>query len=134
MTGETLAAVAPHAARCGAPCVGCRASADALAALIPHAALTTDIVHFDGRDLSQRQMAALYALYLQPGRHTVSTMAAHLHTSRPAVTRIMDRLTDAGLARREEDTSDRRVVLLLQTDAGAAYMQRLVAIVEEQAA
>lgn len=43
----------------------------------------------------------------------------------PDVTRLVDRLVREGLARRERDTDDRRVVLVEITAAGLALLERL---------
>ncbi len=104
---------------------------DTLAILAPHAALTTGVVRFEGRDLTQRPMAVLYALYLHPGWHTVTTMAEQLGTLRTTATQITDRLAEQGLLHRDHDPTDRRVTLVLPTEAGAAYMQRPAALVEQ---
>jgi DNA-binding MarR family transcriptional regulator len=43
----------------------------------------------------------------------------------PDVTRLVDRLSKQGLVSREEDPSDRRVVLVRITDAGLTLLERL---------
>jgi DNA-binding MarR family transcriptional regulator len=43
----------------------------------------------------------------------------------PDVTRLVDRLIKQGLAQRERDDEDRRVVLVSITDAGLALLERL---------
>jgi DNA-binding MarR family transcriptional regulator len=43
----------------------------------------------------------------------------------PDVTRLVDRLVREGLAGRERDTEDRRVVLVEITEAGLALLERL---------
>lgn len=48
------------------------------------------------------------------------------------MTGLADRLVDRGLARREEDDSDRRVVRLAPTSAGRLLIEELVAQRREQ--
>ena len=43
----------------------------------------------------------------------------------PDMTRLIDRLEQAGLVRRSRTTEDRRVVLICITDAGLALLARL---------
>ena len=55
----------------------------------------------------------------------ISDIADRMVTRDPDVTRLVDRLIKQGLARRERDDSDRRVVLVEITAAGLALLSRL---------
>jgi len=59
----------------------------------------------------------------QPVR--ISEIAERMITRDPDVTRLVDRLITRGLARRDRDTEDRRVVLVEITRAGLALLDRL---------
>ena len=60
-----------------------------------------------------------------PGPHTVRGLAEQLGTSKPAITRTVDRLAELGLAQRTVDPADRRSVMLGATKAGAAYVAKI---------
>lgn len=77
------------------------------------------------RDLTLRQLGILMVLSSTPGPHTVRGLAAHLGILKAAVTRALDVLEDAGLARRVPDPSDRRSVRAEATPPGAEMAQRL---------
>jgi DNA-binding MarR family transcriptional regulator len=76
-------------------------------------------------ELTQRQLALLVTLYTAEGPHTVRGLAAGLAMSKPAVCRAHDRLDRLGFARRKEDESDRRNVLVQRTVKGAVLMSDL---------
>jgi DNA-binding MarR family transcriptional regulator len=86
------------------------------------------LVHRDGRDLTARQLTGCLTVYLDQHTHTVGSLADVLNTSRPAITRIMDRLVRHGLVAREEDPEDRRRVFARRTTRGASFMRELVGI------
>ena len=79
------------------------------------------------RDLTLRQLGLLLLLSSTPGPHTVRGIAADLGVLKAAVTRALDVLEEAGLARRMPDPSDRRSIRAVATPAGAALAQRLSA-------
>lgn len=60
-----------------------------------------------------------------PNAIKVSDIADRMIYRDPDVTRLVDRLARQGLARRERDTEDRRVVLVQITEAGLALLDRL---------
>jgi DNA-binding MarR family transcriptional regulator len=60
----------------------------------------------------------------QPGR-MCHEIAQHMVTRVPDVTRLVDRLEQAGLASRERCTKDRRIVYVRLTDAGRDLLTRL---------
>jgi DNA-binding MarR family transcriptional regulator len=57
-------------------------------------------------------------------------VASRMVTRLPDITRLVDRLVDADLARRKRCTEDRRVVHLTITDAGLALLEELDAPLE----
>ena len=61
----------------------------------------------------------------RPKATRISEIADRMVTRDPDVTRLVDRLIKQGLARRERDSDDRRVVLVEITAAGLALLTRL---------
>jgi DNA-binding MarR family transcriptional regulator len=61
----------------------------------------------------------------RPKAARISAIADRMVTRDPDVTRLVDRLIKQGLARRERDSDDRRVVLVEITAAGLALLARL---------
>jgi DNA-binding MarR family transcriptional regulator len=61
----------------------------------------------------------------RPKAARISEIADRMVTRDPDVTRLVDRLIKQGLARRERDSEDRRVVLVEITAAGLALLSRL---------
>lgn len=59
-------------------------------------------------------------------------LARTLGMTLSTLTGIVDRLVSQGLARREEDAHDRRVVLVYPTERGSALLQRLLRIGQEE--
>jgi len=92
-----------------------------------------DLVRRDGRDLTARQLTTLLTIYLQDEIYSVSMLAKMLNISRPGVTRILDRLVEAGLVSRAEDAADRRRVLVYRTSDGHRYMEQLDTVAEHVA-
>ena len=63
---------------------------------------------------------ALWALDRAPGnRLRLHEMASHIVLSRSNLTRLIDRLEDAGLVKRERSKTDRRGAFAILTEAGA---------------
>lgn len=79
-------------------------------------------VRSDAPDLTQRQMALLLTVYLDPPPHTVRGLAATLGVSKPVITRAVDSLSGLGLLRRKRDTADRRNVFVQRTVKGAVFL------------
>ena len=69
----------------------------------------------------------------QDGSHSIRHIAARLNLASSAITPLLDRLEEAGFARRESGGTDRRVIKVSLTEAGkalehdAALAQREVA-------
>jgi DNA-binding MarR family transcriptional regulator len=87
--------------------------------------VTFDLVHDDHPDLSQRQIAVLLTVYLEPPPHTVRGLAKKLGVTKPAITRALDTMGRLGLLTRRRDEADRRNVIIQRTLAGALAVERL---------
>ena len=74
--------------------------------------------------LTLQQLRVMHILYCE-GPTRVSTLAQRLHVSTPTVTGILDRLVNRGMTTRDDDPSDRRVVLNLLTDDGIKVIEEL---------
>ena len=74
-------------------------------------------------DLSQRQFAILLSVYMNPPPHTIRSLAAGLHISKPAVCRALDVLSYLDFIRRKKDEDDRRNVLLQRTINGYVFLR-----------
>lgn len=77
-----------------------------------------------GLDVTMPQMKVLLLLR-EHGALRVGVLARHLTVSTPTITGIVDRLVRQGLVRREDDPTDRRVVLNALTARGEGLMDRL---------
>lgn len=84
-------------------------------------------------DLTQRQFALLLHVYLTPPPHTVRGLAQHLRISKPAVSRAVDRLSDAGYLKRRTDEADKRSVLIQRTVQGSVFLREFGDMVAEVA-
>lgn len=81
-----------------------------------------DYVRSGEPDLTNRQMALLLLVYLNPGPHTVRGLARALNVSKPVVTRALNRLGALGYLRRQRDDSDKRNIFVARTSEGAAFL------------
>ncbi|WP_394344010.1 MarR family transcriptional regulator [Sphingomonas baiyangensis] len=81
-----------------------------------------DYVRSGEPDLTNRQMALLMLVYLEPGPHTVRGLARALNVSKPVVTRALNRLGALGYLRRQRDDSDKRNIFVAQTSEGADFL------------
>lgn len=75
----------------------------------------------EGEVLSSRQVHALYLI--QPRQATMTEFATLLRLSPAAATSVADRLVELGMARRERDPTDRRLVYLATTERGSALIR-----------
>jgi len=82
-----------------------------------------DYVRSGEPDLTNRQMALLLVVYLQPGPHTVRGLARSLNVSKPVITRALNRLGALGYLRRQRDDSDKRNIYVAQTSEGAGFLE-----------
>lgn len=83
-----------------------------------------DYVRSGEPDLTNRQMALLLIVYLQPGPHTVRGLARDLDVSKPVVTRALNRLGSLGYLRRQRDDSDKRNIYVARTAEGAHFLEQ----------
>lgn len=86
-------------------------------------------VRQEGPDLSSRQLAIMFIVYLDPPPHTVRGLAATLGVSKPAITRALDTLGGLDLLKRLRDEADRRNVLVQRTVKGSAFMRDFAEII-----
>ena len=85
-----------------------------------------EAVRSDTTDLTARQLAVFLKVYLElQTEHTVCGLAAELNVSKPAVTRALDRLAESDFIKREQDTHDRRSIIVRRTSAGSVYLRTL---------
>ena len=82
-----------------------------------------DYVRSGEPDLTNRQMALLMVVYLNPGPHTVRGLARALNVSKPVVTRALNRLGALGYLRRQRDDSDKRNIFVARTSEGAEFLE-----------
>lgn len=81
-----------------------------------------DYVRSGEPDLTNRQMALLMLVYLDPGPHTVRGLAKALNVSKPVVTRALNRLGALGYLRRQRDDTDKRNIFVARTPEGAEFL------------
>ncbi len=82
-----------------------------------------DYVRSGEPDLTNRQMALLMVVYLDPGPHTVRGLARALNVSKPVVTRALNRLGALGYLRRQRDDRDKRNIFVARTEEGADFLE-----------
>ena len=83
------------------------------------------LVRDDTRDLSTRQLGVFLTCYLSDEEHTVRGLAGELNVSSTVITRAIDRLEHAELARRQVNPKDHRSVLVKRTLKGAEFLRAL---------
>lgn len=88
------------------------------------------LVRRDAPDLTQRQMAIVLTVYLDPEAQTIRGLSHNLAVSKPSISRALDRLTEMGLVQRAVDPLDRRSVLVRRTANGQAYVAELERLAE----
>lgn len=81
-------------------------------------------------DLTNRQMALLLVVYLNPGPHTVRGLAARLGVSKPVITRALNTLGALGYLRRQRDERDLRNVFVERTPQGLAFLDAFAELIE----
>jgi DNA-binding MarR family transcriptional regulator len=96
------------------------------ALLSAHASLMKQFAAQDiWQDLSMREYDVLYTLAKCDEPQRMSELNRHVLLSQPALSRLVDRLADRGLVRREADPADGRGVRLSLTDAGQALQRQI---------
>ena len=86
-------------------------------------ATLVDYVRSGEPDLTNRQMALLLVVYLNPGPHTVRGLARALNVSKPVVTRALNRLGTLGYLRRQRDDNDKRNIFVARTSEGTVFLE-----------
>jgi DNA-binding MarR family transcriptional regulator len=76
-------------------------------------------------DLTMPQIKVMFIVCSSNGV-SMSQLARTLGMTLSTLTGVVDRLTNQGLVRRQDDAQDRRVVLLYPTEEGATLIERLV--------
>jgi DNA-binding MarR family transcriptional regulator len=84
-------------------------------------------------DLSERQIAILLTIYLDPPPHTVRGLAARLGVTKPVITRALDTMGALRLVSRHRDEKDRRNVLVKRTVEGALFVEALGDLIIDKA-
>lgn len=84
--------------------------------------VTLGSVRSETPDLTARQMAVLFTVYLTPAPHTVRSLAAHLDVTKAVITRALDALGRYGFVDRARDPRDARSVLVQRTGRGSSYL------------
>src|SRR5580658_1108987 len=82
---------------------------------------------FEPYGLSGMQFAVLKHL-AEGAASSAADLCRYMHYDTGAMTRILDRLEQKGLVRRERGRADRRVVFLRVPPQGRAQLQRLMAV------
>jgi DNA-binding MarR family transcriptional regulator len=96
------------------------------ALLVAHAALVKEFAAQGiWRDLSMREYDVLYTLARRRDPVRLGELNRFVLLSQPALSRLVDRLVERGLLRREADPADGRGVRLCLTDDGAAAQREL---------
>ena len=72
--------------------------------------------------LTAPQILVMQAI-AREGAPSTSTLARHIVVSQATVTRIIDRLERAGLVHRQKSTTDKRVINVSLTEAGARKLE-----------
>jgi DNA-binding MarR family transcriptional regulator len=105
---------------------GIRANDAWEALLTAHASLIKRFAAEDTwEDISMREYDVLYTLSKCPAPIRPSELNRHVLLSQPALSRMVDRLADRGLIRREPDPADGRGIQLALTDAGRQLQRRI---------
>ena len=76
-------------------------------------------------DISMREYDVLYTLSKCREPQRISELNRHVLLSQPALSRLIDRLTERGLVQRQADPADGRGVRLSLTDAGRALQREV---------
>jgi DNA-binding MarR family transcriptional regulator len=91
-----------------------------------HAALMRQFAEHDvWQDLTMREYDVLYTLSKCTGPVSLATLNRHVLLSQPALSRMVDRLVERGLIRRERSVEDGRSVGLSLSAAGAELQRHV---------
>ncbi|MEM6681407.1 MAG: MarR family transcriptional regulator [Pseudomonadota bacterium] len=90
-------------------------------------------VRSDTPDFTNRQLALLLIVYLEPGPHTVRGLAAQLSVAKPVITRALNTLEDINFVKRKRDMADRRNLFVQRTVKGAVYLSEFAEYISQAA-
>ena len=82
-----------------------------------------------GETLTPVQAGILFLL--RENAHTMTGLSRTLSIDNSAITGLVDRLENSGLARRTPDPNDRRTYLIRITDKGKAHLDRACVTIEK---
>ena len=88
----------------------------------------TSLVRRHGPDLSARQFGVFLICYLRETPQSVRGLALEMSVSKPAISRVLDRLAEFDLVCRKPDPTDGRGMFVGRTLVGSVYMRDLRAI------
>jgi DNA-binding MarR family transcriptional regulator len=83
------------------------------------------LVRHDSPDLNARQLAVFLILYFDDVPQTVGRLAVQLSIATTVASRVIDRLSEFDLVRREDNPSDKRSALIQRTTVGAKLFSDL---------
>jgi DNA-binding MarR family transcriptional regulator len=75
-------------------------------------------------DISTAQIKVIFVLHFG-GTHTINQLAEHLKIGASTASHLVEKLVQAGLARRIDSTADRRIIDVYLTEQGHAMADRL---------
>lgn len=84
----------------------------------------TELVRHIPHEFTLRQWGILLYIYLERETHTVRSLAATFGIPKPAVTRSLDALARRGLVKRVRDEKDKRIIFVMRTMAGIAFLNQ----------
>lgn len=73
-------------------------------------------------DLTPRQLVVLTTIYLEPGPHTVRSLAAKMNVTKAVITRALDTLEKYLFVERSDDPRDKRSMIVRRTARGSVYL------------
>lgn len=91
-----------------------------------------DAARAGGITPQQHQLMLGVAGFNSPGRATISELAEFLQERNHSVVGLVERAVQSGLVRRDQDPSDRRVVIVSLTARGEATLQQLTTLHREE--
>lgn len=83
-------------------------------------------------DLTTRQLAIIFTVYLSPPPHTVRSLSAHLGISKPAICRALDSLSTLDFLKRKKDEQDKRNVFIQHTISGSVFLRDVADIISQE--
>lgn len=86
--------------------------------------VTLNSVIGDDPDLTSRQLALLTTVYLEPGPHTVRSLAQRLTVTKAVISRALDTLAGYNFIERRPDPRDKRSVVIVRTARGSTFLTR----------